>query len=206
MKNLVAVNTSKNICAFLKAFSENLLSHRLYDLVYLTFHEIICVYMVPKLRLIRCFRECISLCEYYFNGLSSVGLNLAKSTLESLWRNTEFLIITFYKRTDTKKFLNEYLNFVGVLCSLYKGKTQEINFVSSLETYIWTQREKLDCKLSLHQFNLLVDQARGSVWKLKLSDFERSQYFSATDALTQNFRRNNKYKGIKNAGNSRSFF
>lgn len=116
--------------------------------------------------------------------------------------NTEFLIIAFYKKYEIKPLLSDYFNFATIVCSLYKAKTQEASLILALEKLISSQRKKLDCKLSSSQFEGILSRAKASTWSLKISDLEKSANFSATDTLTQNFRRNNKYKGIKNAGNT----
>jgi len=201
--NLVKSNLMRNACIFIKILSENFLMRNRTDLVILIFQEIVCPYLIPKLKVLRCSKENLEVCEYYFYGLSHLKLNLDETILQSFLTTLKFLMIETYKNAELKDWLIKYLEFLDLICYLNKNDLEEENdMLSKLVCFIRELRHAFGYFISQEQFSELLKSVESKRWNITLEDLKKEGFLSATDNLSQYFERNTFYKGIKNIGNS----
>lgn len=192
----------RNACAFIKALTENLLFRQAYDLVLVIFQEIVCIYLVPKLRVQRSFEENMEICELYFYGISHTGLNLSESVIEAFLSNLKYMMIQAYKSAGAKTNLCRYLDFLDLTCHFYRKSTENKHSIDRLMGIVETLRKSFNYPRSEESLKEKLQNAEQSRWNVTPEDFAKSVKLSATDTIHLNFEVNKNYKGIRNVGNS----
>jgi len=103
-----------------------------------------------------------------------------------------------------KDFLKNYLDFLDEMCFLYQKSSAEKNLIDALRSFVLKCRQEFKYFVSREKFSEKIKNIQNSVWSITRRDLKNIGHLSATDDLTQNFRRIFKYKGIKNIGNSKT--
>ena len=203
LNNLVSQNIMRNSCIFIKTLSENLFFRNMFEFIVLIFQEIVCPYLVPKLRVLRCFTDNLEVCELYFYGFSKVGLNLNETIMSSILKNLNFLANEAYKNANSKAFLKQYLDFLDTVCYYYQHFSEDKALFARCQSFSDLMRKEFNLHISEEERDIKLKSIETRVWDISYEDLQKNGRLSAVDVVSQSFVRNDNYRGMQNVGNSK---